>query len=55
MRTIEAVLYREGTVWVAQSMNGEISSFGDTREAVQEALGFYFEDAPDAGFSPTRP
>ncbi len=52
MRTIEVVLYREGAVWVAQALNVDISSFGDTREearsAIQEALELYFEDAPDA-------
>ena len=52
MRTIEVVLYREGAVWVAQALNVDISSFGDTREearsALQEALELYFEDAPDA-------
>ena len=43
MRTIEVVLYREGAVWVAQALNVDISSFGDTREearsAIQEAAG----------------
>ena len=52
MRTIEVVLYREGAVWVAQALNVDVSSFGDTREearsAIQEALELYFEDAPDA-------
>ena len=52
MRTIEMVLYREGAVWVAQALNVDVSSFGDTREearsAIQEALELYFEDAPDA-------
>ncbi len=52
MRTIEVVLYREGEVWVAQALNVDVSSFGDTREearaAIQEALELYFEDVPDA-------
>ena len=51
MRTIEVVLYREGVVWVAQALNVDVSSFGDTREearaAIQEALELYFEDVPD--------
>ena len=42
MRTIEVVLYREAAVWVAQALNVDVSSFGDTREearaAIQEAL-----------------
>ena len=52
MRTIEVVLYREKAAWVAQALNVDVSSFGDTREearaAIQEALELYFEDAPDA-------
>ncbi len=52
MRTIEVVLYRDKTAWVAQALNVDVSSFGDTREearaAIQEALELYFEDAPDA-------
>ena len=50
MRTIEVVLYSDGKAWVAQALNVEVSSFGDTREearAVTEALDLYFEDAPD--------
>ena len=52
MRTIEVVIYREGKAWVAQALNVDVSSFGDTREearaAIQEALELYFEDAPEA-------
>ena len=52
MRTIEVVFYREGNAWVAQALNVDVSSFGDTREeargAIQEALELYFEDAPDS-------
>ena len=52
MRTIEVVLYRDGAAWVAQALNVDVSSFGDSREearkAIQEALELYFEDAPDA-------
>jgi predicted RNase H-like HicB family nuclease len=51
-RTIEVVIYREGTQWVAQALNVDVSSFGDTpeeaRAAIHEALELYFEDAPDA-------
>ena len=58
MRTIEVVLYREGIVWVAQALNVDVSSFGDTREearsAIQEALELYFEDAPDAEMTEIR-
>ena len=52
MRRIEVVLYREGEVWIAQALNVDVSSFGDTRDdaraAIQEALELYFEDAQDA-------
>jgi predicted RNase H-like HicB family nuclease len=51
-RTIEVVIFREGDQWVAQALNVDISSFGDTaqaaRDAIREALELYFEDAPDA-------
>ena len=49
MRSIEVVLYRENEVRVAQALNVDVSSFGDTRDearaAIQEALELYFEDA----------
>ena len=49
MSNIEVVLYREGKVWVAQALNVDVSSFGDTRyearSAIQEALELYFEDS----------
>ena len=52
MRRIEVVLYRENQAWVAQALNVDISSFGDTREearsAIKEALELYFEDAEDS-------
>ena len=52
MRTIEVVFYREGKLWVAQALNVDVSSFGDTREearkAIKEALELYFEDEPQA-------
>jgi len=51
-RTIEVVIYREGDQWVAQALNVDVSSFGETAEAaraaIREALELYFEDAPDA-------
>ncbi len=50
MRTIEVVFYRDRKAWVAQALNVDVSSFGDTREeartAIKEALELYFEDAP---------
>ena len=48
MQRIEGVLYRENEAWVAQALNVDVSSFGDTREearaAIKEALELYFED-----------
>ena len=53
MHTIEVVFYRDGKSWVAQALNVDVSSFGDTQEearaAIKEALQLYFEDAPDVG------
>ncbi len=52
MQSIEVVLYKENEVWVAQALNVDVSSFGDTsgdaRAAIQEALELYFEDAEPA-------
>ncbi|MBN2207861.1 MAG: type II toxin-antitoxin system HicB family antitoxin [Candidatus Coatesbacteria bacterium] len=53
MRAIDVVFYREGRYWVAQTLNVDVSSFGNTleeaRAAVIEALELYFEDAtPEA-------
>ena len=54
--SIEVVLYREGDTWVAQALNVDVSSFGDTRDearaAITEALELYFEDASDADLVP---
>lgn len=51
-RTIEVVIYREDDKWVAQAINVDVSSFGDTpeeaRSAIQEALELYFEDEATA-------
>jgi predicted RNase H-like HicB family nuclease len=53
--TLQSVVYREGEHYVAQCLNVDVSSFGDSEaEALmnlQEALELYFEDAPagDAG------
>ena len=48
MHTIEVVFYRGGKAWVAQALNVDVSSFGDTRDesraAIKEALELYFED-----------
>jgi predicted RNase H-like HicB family nuclease len=47
---VQAVAYREDKHFVAQCLNVDVSSFGDTEaEALanlQEALELYFEDMP---------
>jgi predicted RNase H-like HicB family nuclease len=53
---LQSVVYREGEHYVAQCLNVDVSSFGDS-EAValanlQEALELYFEDAPASDASP---
>ena len=49
MRAIEVVFYSDGTSWLAQALNVDVATFGDTREeaqaAITEALELYFEDA----------
>jgi predicted RNase H-like HicB family nuclease len=50
MKTVQInnVVWKEGDYFVAQCLNVDISSFGDTKEAalanLQEALELYFED-----------
>jgi len=48
MRKVDVVFYREMRYWVAQALNADVSSFGDTideaRAAIKEALELYFED-----------
>jgi len=47
---LQSVVYREGEHYVAQCLNVDVSSFGDTENEalanLQEALELYFEDAP---------
>jgi predicted RNase H-like HicB family nuclease len=47
---LQSVVYREGEHYVAQCLNVDVSSFGDTEADalanLQEALELYFEDAP---------
>jgi predicted RNase H-like HicB family nuclease len=48
MHKIQVVIYREDKFWVAQALNVECSSFGETldeaRESIREALQLLFED-----------
>jgi predicted RNase H-like HicB family nuclease len=47
---IKVVIWKEGDFFVAQCLNVEVSSFGDTKEDalrnLQEAVYLYFEDMP---------
>lgn len=51
MKSIQVAFYKEGSHWVAQALNVEVSSFGDTlddaKAAIKEALELYFEDGSD--------
>jgi len=53
---LQSVVYHEGEHYVAQCLNVDISSFGDTEANalanLQEALELYFEDAPASDATP---
>jgi predicted RNase H-like HicB family nuclease len=55
---LQTVIYREGKHYVAQCLNVDISSFGDSETeamtSIQEALELYFEDAPDSDATPVE-
>jgi len=46
--TLKYIIYQEGKYYVAQCLNVDVSSFGESIEAarknLQEALELYFED-----------
>ncbi len=48
--SFQNVVWKEGEYFVAQCLNVEVSSFGDTKEDalknLEEALELYFEDIP---------
>ena len=48
----ESVVYQEGKHFIAQCLNVDVSSFGDSEQDaltnLQEALELYFEDASNA-------
>jgi len=50
-RNIKYVIYKEGDYFVAQCLNVEVSSFGDTIEEaiknIHEAVELYFEDSEE--------
>jgi predicted RNase H-like HicB family nuclease len=55
---LQSVVYHEGEHYVAQCLNVDVSSFGDTEDEalanLQEALELYFEDAPASDAVPVE-
>ncbi len=49
--TLKHIIWKEGAHYVAQCLNVDVSSFGDTRDDalknLQEAVELYLEDADD--------
>lgn len=49
MINLEHIVWKEGEHFVAQCLNVDVSSFGDTKDSVlenlKEALELYFEDS----------
>ncbi len=49
--SLQNVVWKEGEFFVAQCLNVDVSSFGETREDalanLSEALALYFEDATE--------
>lgn len=54
MKAIKFCVYKEPPYYVAQCLNVEVSSFGDTVEQaianLKEAVELYFEDSPAAEY-----
>lgn len=55
MKSMSYVVYREEEFFVAQCLNVDVSSFGDTREDavthLKEAVELYFDGEPTPVFS----
>ena len=53
--TYQTVVYKEGQYYVAQCLNVDVSSFGESEQEalsmLQEALELYLEDAPSSAFT----
>ncbi|MBU0648155.1 type II toxin-antitoxin system HicB family antitoxin [Patescibacteria group bacterium] len=52
---LKNLVWKEGKFYVAQCLNVEVSSFGNTKKEalanLQEALELYFEDTPKPEFT----
>lgn len=59
VRLIDVVIYREGPHWLAQALNVDVSTFGDTpeeaRAAIKDALALYFQDEPAEPIESSEP
>jgi predicted RNase H-like HicB family nuclease len=55
MRSIQYCLYKEAPYYVAQCLNVDVSSFGETREEaianIKEAVELYFEGEDNPEFT----
>lgn len=53
---LQSVIYREAENYVAQCLNVDVSSFGDTEaealDSLREALELYFENVPHGDVIP---
>jgi predicted RNase H-like HicB family nuclease len=56
MKEIDYVIYREDKFYVAQCLNVDVSSFGETREEaianLKEAVELFFEGETSDSFTP---
>lgn len=56
MKNIKYIIYEDGGQFVAQCLNVNVATQGDTYEEavrnIQEALELYFEDNEDGGYIP---
>ena len=52
MKNIKYVVYKEGSYYVSQCLNVDVSSFGETIDAaisaLKEAVALYFENEDDS-------
>ena len=55
---VKSVIWKEGKYYVAQCLNVEVSSFGETRKEalanLDEALELYFEDHKEIKVTPVN-
>ena len=58
MKVIKYCVYKEPPYYVAQCLNVDVSSFGETSELavanLKEAVELYFEDSPNSDYHPVE-